>query len=222
MAKVCFINIFVCLDIQSLTRRFKYVKRYTHSSENPVNTRLHRRLRELHCIKELGTASPYGCNDQIKGVGTLSSPLCKRTVFGIFNKQQKTPQLDSSIDTYVNLIDSIDQPQGVHKIKTTLFSISLSTLPELQSLAQESTNYDYEYAEYRVTAIILDTAQDRLFRPVRSDLLSTDAKTHFLQLNFTIKGIDAVSLLSILKSKLITETMPTYFKRRKKKKKNHR
>ena len=49
----------------------------------------------------------------------------------------------------VNLIDLIDQPQGVHKIKTTLFSISLSKLHELQSLALESTNYDYESAEYR-------------------------------------------------------------------------
>ena len=60
-----------------------------HSSENPVNTRLHRRLQELHWIKELGTATLYGCNDQIKGVGTLSSPSCKRTnVLGIFNKQR--------------------------------------------------------------------------------------------------------------------------------------
>ena len=49
-----------------------------------------------------------------------------------YNK--KTPQLDSSIKTFVNLIDSIDQPQGVHKIKTTLFSISLPKLCELQSL----------------------------------------------------------------------------------------
>ena len=69
----------------------------------------------------------------------------------------------------VNLIDLIDQPQGVHKIKATLFSISLPKLCELQSLALESTNYDYESAEYRVTAIILDTAHYRLFRPVRSD-----------------------------------------------------
>ena len=72
---------------------------------------------------------------------------------------KKTPQLDSSIDTFINLIDSIDQPQGVHKIKTPLFSISLPKLRELQSLALESTNYDYESAEYRVTPIILDTAQ---------------------------------------------------------------
>ena len=52
------------------------------------------------------------------------------------------------MDTYVNLINSIDQPQGVHKIKTMLLSISLPKLCELQSLAQESTNYDYESAEY--------------------------------------------------------------------------
>ena len=72
--------------------------------------------------------------------------------------QQKTPQLDSSIETFINLIDSIDQPQGVHKFKTTLFSNSLPKLRELESLVLESTNYDYESAEYRVKAIILDTA----------------------------------------------------------------
>ena len=126
--------------------------------------------------------------------------------------QQKTPQLDSSIDTFINLIDSIDQPQGVHKIKTTLFSISLPKLHQLQSLALESTTYDYESAEYRVTAIILGTAQYRLFRPVCSDLLSTDAKTHFIKLDFINKDIDAVNLPSILRSKSVTETVQTYFK----------
>ena len=132
-------------------------------------------------IKELSTAAPYDCNDQIKGVGTLSSPSRKHNnVLSILNKQgrmrshghrhynKKVPQLDLNIDTLVNLIDSIDQPQGVHKSKTTLFCISLPKLRELQSLALESTNYDCESAEYRVTAIILDRAQYRLFRPVRS------------------------------------------------------
>ena len=206
--------------------KVQILEKIYHSSENSVNIRLHRRLRELYWIKELGTAAPNGCNDQIKGVGTLSSPSRKHTnVLGIFNKQQrrkrshghrhynkKTPQLDSSIDTFIDLNDSIDQPQGVHKIKTTLFSISLPKLRELQSLALESANYDYESAEYRVTAIILDTAQYRLFRPVHSDLLSTDAKTHFIKLDFIDKGIDAVNLPSILRSKSVTETVPTYFK----------
>ena len=112
----------------------------------------------------------------------------------------------------VSLIDSIDQPQGVQNTKTTLFSISLPELRELQSLAQESTNYDYESAEYRVTAVILDTAQHRLFRSVRRDLPSTDAKTHFIKLDFINNGIDAVNLPSSLRSKSVTETVPTYFK----------
>ena len=126
--------------------------------------------------------------------------------------QQKTPQLDSSKDTFINLIDSIDQPQGVHKIKTTLLSIFLPKFRELLALAPESTNYDYESAEYRVTAIILDTAQYRLFRPVCSDLLSADAKAHVIRLDFINKGIHAVNLPSVLRGKSVTETGPTYFK----------
>ena len=78
-----------------------------------------------------------------------------------------------------------------------------------KSLPLESTNYDYESAEYRVTAIISDTAQYRLFRPVHSDLLSTDAKRHFIKLDFINKGIDTVNLPSVLRS---SETVPTNFK----------
>ena len=51
-----------------------------------------------------------------------------------------------------------------------------------------------------------------MLRPVRSHLLSTDAKTHFIKLAFINKGIDAVNLPSILRSKSVTETVPTYFK----------
>ena len=70
--------------------KVQILEKIYHSSENPVNTQLHRSLQELHWIKELGTAAPYGCNDQIKGVGTLRSPSCKHTnVLGIFNKQQQ-------------------------------------------------------------------------------------------------------------------------------------
>ena len=87
-----------------------------------------------------------------------------------------------------------------------LFSISLPKLRELQSLVQEFTNYDYESAEYRVTTIILDTAEYRLFRLVCSDLLSVDAKTHFIKLNFINKDIDVVNLLSILRSKSVTDS----------------
>ena len=60
--------------------------------------------------------------------------------------------LDSSKDNYVNLLDSVEQPLVVHKIKTILLSISLPKLRELESHAQESTYSDYESVElYRVS-----------------------------------------------------------------------
>ena len=53
-----------------------------------------------------------------------------------------------------------------------------------------------------------------LFRPVCSDFPSTNAKTHFIKLDSINKGIDAVNLPSILRSKPVTETVPTYFKQK--------
>ena len=42
---------------------------------------------------------------------------------------KKAPQPESSMDTLITLIDMTDQPEGVHKIKTHLFSISLPNFP---------------------------------------------------------------------------------------------
>ena len=42
--------------------------------------------------------------------------------------------------------------------------------------------------------------------------MSTDARTHLMKLNFINKGIGAVNLPSILRSKSVIETVPTYFK----------
>ena len=39
--------------------KVQILEKIYHSSENPVNIRLHRRLQELYQIKELGTAAPY-------------------------------------------------------------------------------------------------------------------------------------------------------------------
>ena len=47
--------------------------------------------RELFWIKDLGTALPYGCNDNIKGVGNLSSPGCNEiNVMSLFNTIPRT------------------------------------------------------------------------------------------------------------------------------------
>ena len=153
-----------------------------YSSDRSALSSSLRRIRELHWIKELGNAKPYGFNDQIKGVGTFRGTSCKKTnIYALFNKhprrkrshgkrhyKKKPPQPESSINTLVDLVDMIDH---VHKINAILFSVSFPQLRVPQELALEPDNYDSSLAEYRVVAIILDIAKYRLFKPVRSDVL---------------------------------------------------
>ena len=99
----------------------------------------------------------------------------------------------------------------VYKINTKLFSISFPQLRCLQELALESTNFDYSSAEYRVIAIILDIANFRLFRPVRSDVPAEKPK-HFMKIKFLNKAVDAINLPALLRSTSVTNKIPVYFR----------
>ena len=130
-------------------------------------------------------------------------------IYSLFNKQlrrkrsygkkrynKKAPQPDVTMSTLVDLLDMIEKHKGEHKINTKLFSISFPQLHCLQELALES-NFDYSFAEYRVIAIILDIANFRLFRPVRSDVPAEKPK-HFMKIKFFNKAVDAINLPALL------------------------
>ena len=205
--------------------RVQILEKVYHSSENPTLLTSYRRTRELFWIKVLGTAKPYGFNDQIKGVGTLSSISCKKTnIYSLFNKQprrkrsdgrrhynKRAPQPNVAMSTLVDLVDMTEKPEGVHKINTKLFSISFPQLRGLQELALESSNFNYSSAEYRVTAIILNIANHRLFRPVRSDVPAEKPK-HFIKIKFLNKAVDAINLAALLRSTSIIDKIPVYFR----------
>ena len=196
-----------------------------HSSENPTLFTSFCRTRELFWIKELGTAKPYGFNGQIKGVGTLSSISCRKTsIYNLFNKQprrkrshgtrhynRRALQPDVTINNLVDLVDMIEKPEGVHNINTKFFSISFPQLRSLQELALESTNFDYSSAEYRVTAIILDTANYRLFRPVRSDVPAEKPK-HVMKIKVLTKAVNVINLPALPRSMSVTDKIPVYFR----------
>ena len=59
-----------------LTMKVRIIEKIYHHTNSPILSTPYRTDRELFWIKELGTAMPYGCNDNIKGVGNLSSPGC--------------------------------------------------------------------------------------------------------------------------------------------------
>ena len=103
------------------------------------------------------------------------------------------------MSTLVDLVDITEKPEGVHKINTKLFSISFPQLRCLQEIALESTNFDCSSAEYRVTAIILDIANYRLFRHVRSDVPAEEPK-HFMKIEFMNKVVHAINLPALLQS----------------------
>ena len=103
-----------------------------------------------------------------------------------------------------------EKAEGVHNISTKLFSISFPQLRSLQELALESTNFNYSLSEYRVTAIIVDIASYRLFRPVRSDVPAEKPK-HFMKIKFFNKAVDAINLPALLRSTSVTDKIAVYF-----------
>ena len=114
------------------------------------------------------------------------------------------------MSTLVDLVDTTDKPEGVHKINTKLFSISFPQLRGLHEFALKSTNFDYSSAEYKVTAIILDIANYRLFRPVRSGVPAEKPK-HFMKIKFLNKAVDAINL-PLLRSTSVTDKIQVYFR----------
>ena len=84
-----------------------------------------------------------------------------------YNK--RAPQPNVRMSTLLDLVDMIDNPEGIHNIIIFFFHF-IPQLRSLQELALESTNFDCSSAKNRATAIILDIAHYRLFRPVKSDV----------------------------------------------------
>ena len=115
------------------------------------------------------------------------------------------------MSTLVDLVDMIKKPEGVHKINTKLFSVSSPQLPGLQELSLESANFGYSSAEYRVTAIILDIANYRLFRPVRSNVPAEKPK-HFMKIKFLNKSVNAINLPALLRSTSVIDKISVYFR----------
>ena len=117
------------------------------------------------------------------------------------------------ISSFISCVNILTQhpPEGVHKIKTHLFSMSLPQLSSPQEIALESTNTGFSSAEYRVTSIILDILHYRLFKPVKSDVPAEKPK-HFMKIKFLHKGIDAINLPQLLRSQSVMDKIPAYFK----------
>lgn len=60
----------------SLSMKVRIIEKIYHHTYSPILSTPLRKDGEHFWISELDTAMPYGCNDNIKGVGNLLSPAC--------------------------------------------------------------------------------------------------------------------------------------------------
>ena len=197
------------------------IEKIYHHTNSPSLSTPYRREREEYWIKELGTASPYGCNDNVSSIGNLTSPLCSNVnvmnLFPSFTRKKRshgtrhyTPPRNNQV-LFTDLLDLVFKPLGIHHIRTKLFSLPLPSLNKLYNECLQSSFLDQSSREYKLNSIILDIANCRLFKPVNSSL-SKDSPDRFLHLKFANKGIDAININNILHNKNVRKTIPPYFK----------
>ncbi|KAK3087812.1 hypothetical protein FSP39_010974 [Pinctada imbricata] len=159
--------------------RVRILEKIYHPTNNPNLSTPFRRNREEFWIKNLNTAAPYGCNDNISTIGNLTSPGCQSVnVTSLFNRQQRRPRShgirkynrpEIHSFSFDDLVPFLNEPLGLHYIRTKLYSVPLRKLHEIYDYTKDLTYTDTRSPEYRLQGVILDISTFRLFQAVRSD-----------------------------------------------------
>ena len=207
-------------DHSILTMGVVILEKIYHHTNSPTLSTPYRRQREEFWIKELGTASPYGCNDNITGVGNLSSPNCSQVnvmnLFPVFERRRRshghrhyTPVRQNSI-SFWELLNNFDEPLGIHHIRTKLFALPLTSLHRLFDVCLDLAYFDQSSNEYRLKSIILDIANSRLYKPV-SSINPVKDTGRFMTIKYANKGIDAINISRLLHHRDVKAKIPAYF-----------
>ena len=197
-------------------------KNIYYPTKNPSLCTPLRRQSEEFWIRELGTAAPYGCNDKIDSVGNLTSPRCSSvSVMRLFGSSQRRKRshvhqhynrpnfhADVAFDT---LFPYVQQPLGLHHIRTKLYQLPVTKLRSLQKEVVD-TKHMFKILLNKLVAIILDVAKFMLYKPVQTVPPEDTPTRDFLKLDFRNKDLDAVNICNILNYKKVTSTIPAYFK----------
>jgi len=78
MLMILFTSILINLTIDLFNASSYHRKIYQqYRTNNPNLATSPRGQKEDYWIRALGTATSYGCNDKIDGIGILSSPICR-------------------------------------------------------------------------------------------------------------------------------------------------
>ena len=208
-------------DHSILSMKVRILEKIYHRTNNPNLATPLRRQKEDYWIRELGTATPYGCNDKIDGIGILSNPSSNSiNVMNVFNNTPRrkrshghrhyTPPKFHDV-SFNDLLPFIQKPLGIHHIRTKLYSLPRSKLHCLYNYCLNGVFTNCNSNHYKLSAIILDIAYHRLFSPVTTRHEVAESRS-FLKLSFSNKGLDAIHLSNILHHKSVKSKIPPYFK----------
>ena len=187
-------------DHSVLSMRVRILEKIYHPTNNPNLSTPFRRNREEHWIKHLNTAAPYGCNDNISSIGNLTSPGCQSVnVTSLFNGPQRRhrshgirkynrPEIHSF--SFDDLVPFLNEPLGLHHIRTKLYSVPLRKLHEIYEYTKDLTFTNTRSPESRLQGVIMDISTFRLFQAVRSDKSEEKTNRPFIKVRFANKDID--------------------------------
>jgi hypothetical protein len=128
-----------------------------HHPDCPNLSTPFRRQREDYWIKNLGTAFPYGCSDNIANVGNLTAPQTNNVnVMGLFQHRERRryshghrtytkPTIHDV--TFDSLLPYVNRKLGPHHIRSKLYSIPLKTLNTLFEQVRDSPYLDFSTDE---------------------------------------------------------------------------
>ena len=91
-------------------------------------------------------------------------------------------------DVSLNDLPFMQKPLGMDHIRSKLFSLPLSNLHVFYKSCLENHDTNTNSNECKLTAIVLDIASSRLFKPVGINKDEID-KCSFLKMSFAIKGL---------------------------------
>jgi hypothetical protein len=164
-------------DHSILSMKVRIIEKIYQHTNSPTLSTPFRRQQEEHWIRKVGTAFPYGCNDNIGSIGNIISPQCSNVnVMGLFtntprrkhshgHRSYNKPIIrDVSFDS---LLPYVNIPLGPHHIRTKLYSVPLTILYDLHGKVKDSSYLDSSTPEYRLVHMIMDVAHHRLLGPPR-------------------------------------------------------
>ena len=110
-----------------------------------------------------------------------------------------------------DLLPFMQKPLGMHHFHSKLFSLPLSKPHALYNSCLVNHVTHPNSNEYKLTAIVLDITDNRLFKPVgiKKDERS---KRSLLKLSFSHKDLDGINLGNIIHHKSVKSKIPPYSK----------